>query len=85
MKGPNSWLCNNGCTNRTLRQTENDAGTAHSPLRYIMGRIHLDEDGPIYIRARNATTADRVELMMDYFEICPASIYDNPYVNEPRD
>ncbi len=85
MKGPDSWLCNNGNNVRSLRRTETSDGTGHSPLRHILGVVNLNEDGPIYVRARNATTYTKVELMFDYFEICPANIYDNPAKSEPRD
>lgn len=85
MKGPDSWRCCNGNSSRSLRATENSSGTGHSPMRHIMGVVNLAEDGPIYVRARNATTFTKVELMFDYFEICPANIYDNPVKPEPRD
>lgn len=85
MKGPDSWRCCNGNSPRSLRATEYPDGTGHSPLRHIMGVVNMDKDGPIYIRARNATTFTKVELMFDYFEICPANIYDNPLRPEPRD
>lgn len=85
MKGPDSWLCRNGNSNRSLRATENTGGTGHSPLRHTLGVVNLQKDGPIYVRARNATTYTKVELMFDYFEICPANIYDNPTKPESRD
>lgn len=85
MKGPDSWLCCNGNKNRSLRATENSSGTGHSPLRCVLGTVNLQEDGYIYVRARNATTYSKVELMFDYFEICPSNICDNPLTPEPRD
>ncbi len=85
MKGPDSWLCNNGNNVRSLRDTEVSSGYGHSPLRYVIGTVSLQNDGPIYVRVRNATSFQEVELMMDYFEICPANIYDNPMKPEPRD
>ena len=84
MKGPNSWRANNGGSTFSLRETAN-SGEGDSPQRAILGQITLDEDGPIYVRARNATTMTTVELMMDYFEICPDNIYNNPYASEPID
>ncbi len=85
MKGPDSWLCSNGKGTRSLRRTEYADGKGHSPLRYIMGVVNLQKDGSVYVRARNATSFEEVELMFDYFEICPANIYDNPLKPEPRD
>lgn len=84
MKGPNSWLANNGASNLSLRETANQ-GEGDSPQRAILGQITLDKDGPIYVRARNATTYTNVEVMMDYFEICPDNVYNNPNATEPID
>ena len=84
MKGPNSWLCNNGNSPKSLRETAN-AGEGDSPQRCILGQVTLAKDGPIYVRGRNATSNPSVELMMDYFEICPDNIYNNPFKIEPRD
>ena len=77
MKAPNSWYGGNN-DSQTLR--------AHSMcMRRIVGVENLQTDQSIYIRGRNATTSDGAMFMMDYIEICPASIYDNPEVSEPRD
>lgn len=78
MKGPNSTNGANGNSTQTLRQIK-------ECIRCIIGVIDLKEDGNIYLRFRNATTNQRASLMMDYFEICPVSIYDNPLKSEPRD
>jgi|GEM_PF-4277923 len=85
MKGPNSWRCNNGKNTRSLRETENATASGHSSIRYILGKAHLETDGSVYIRCRSTVDLSTVELMWDYFEICPASIYDNPENSEPRD
>lgn len=81
MKGPNSWLGANGNDSRSLR----DIGDGHSPQRVILGNVTLQEDGAIYLRARGMVDDDDVELMADYFEICPDNIYNNPEKTEPRD
>ena len=80
MKGPNSWRGANG-NDKNLR----DIGTGHSPQRVILGRTTLSEDGSIYVRARSMVNNDGIELMMDYIEICPDNIFDNPEKTEPRD
>ena len=80
MKGPNSWRGANG-NDKNLR----DIGTGHSPQRVILGRTTLPEDGSIYVRARSMVNNDGIELMMDYIEICPDNIFDNPEKTEPRD
>ncbi len=78
MKGPNSVLCANGKESRTLRQYE-------WVIRCVVGVVNLQEDGSIYLRFRNATTNEAAEFMMDYIEVCPVAIYDNPNQPEPRD
>ncbi len=78
MKAPNSTVAAVGNDTRSLRETE---GT----LRCIVGTISLSTDGNIYLRVRNATTASYNEFMLDYIEICPAMVYDNPDSPEPRD
>lgn len=78
MKGPNSVLCANGRSTQTLRQASN-------VIRCVVGVINLEQDGSIYLRFRNATTNEAAQFMMDYLEVCPASIYDNPNQSEPRD
>ncbi|MFA6873249.1 MAG: fasciclin domain-containing protein [Bacteroidaceae bacterium] len=77
MKGPNSWYGGNN-DSETLR--------AHQmSMRRIVGVQDLQTDQSIYLRGRNATSSDGAMFMMDYIEICPAAIYDNPEVSEPRD
>lgn len=83
MKGPNSAYCSNGNQKTTLR--EKDGASGESVLRCVMGNITLDKDGPIYIRFRDVSGVNLAQFMMDYIEVCPASIYDNPYMSEPRD
>lgn len=78
MKGPNSVLCANGKNSASLR-------TASNVIRCVVGVVNLNTDGSIYLRFRNATTNEQAQFMMDYIEVCPASIYDNPNQSESRD
>ncbi len=78
MKGPNSVFNANGRESTTLRQNQ-------WVIRCVVGVVNLQEDGNIYIRFRNATTNEQAEFMMDYLEVCPVAIYDNPNQPEPRD
>lgn len=80
MKGPNSWRGANG-NDVAMR----DISGGHTPFRVILGNVNLQEDGPIYLRARGMVDSDNVELMLDYIEICPDNIYNNPEKTEPRD
>lgn len=77
MKGPNS-TNEGGSGNKPLRDVNNT-------IRCIIGKIDLEKDGNIYLRFRNATTNESAQFMMDYVEVCPSSIYDNPLKPEPRD
>lgn len=85
MKGPNSSNAGGGQnTTVNLRQV---GGSSYSEdaLRVILGTIQLTTDGSIYVRFRNATTSTTPQFMMDYIEVCPSNIYDNPDTTEPRD
>lgn len=78
MKGPNSTAGAAGNDIRSLRETE-------GALRCIVGTIWLIEDGNIYLRVRNASSGTHGEFTLDYVEICPDMVYDNPEAPEPRD
>lgn len=78
MKGPNSTMAANGKSSNSLRQTDNS-------IRCVVGVIDLKRDGAIYVRFRNATNNEDAQFMMDYIEVCPANIYDNPNKAESRD
>lgn len=81
MKGTNNMLGANGNDTRTLR----DILSGHNPSRRVIGRITLEKDGPIYLRARAMTNEEGVRLGIDYLEICPDNVYNNPEMAEPRD
>lgn len=81
MKGTNNMLGANGNDTRTLREIL----SGHNPSRRVIGRITLEKDGSIYLRARSMTNEEGVRLGIDYIEICPDNIYDNPNMSEPRD
>ena len=83
MKGPNSSNNSGGGGTLALRN-QGDSGGEYA-IRRVVGVINMEEDGNIYVRYRNATTSTTPEFMMDYIEICPSSIYDNPEAIEPRD
>ncbi len=78
MKGPNSTKGANGNSSLSLRGVK-------EAIRCIVGTVTLEHDGSVYLRFRNATTNESAQFMMDYLEICPANIYDNPLQSESRD
>ncbi len=81
MKGSNNMLGANGNDTRSLREIL----SGHNPSRRIIGRITLSQDGPIYLRARAMTDEEGVRLGIDYLELCPDNVYNNPNMSEPRD
>ncbi len=85
MKAPNSSRSDAGYGNRSLREVGTTNSFPEYALRCIVGTISLPTDGNVYVRFRNATTSTTPEFMLDYIEICPVSIYDNPEKPEPRD
>lgn len=52
-------------------------------IRHILIRQTLDPDKTYYLRFKSILDSDRTELYMDYIELCPKEVYDNP--NEPED
>ena len=85
MKAPNSSRSDAGYGNRSLREVGMTNAFPEYALRCIVGTINVPTDGSVFVRFRNATTNTTPEFMMDYIEICPVSIYDNPEKPEPRD
>ena len=85
MKAPNSSRSDAGYGNRSLREVGTTNSFPEYALRCIVGTINVPTDGSVFVRFRNATTSTTPEFMMDYIEICPATVYDNPEAMEPRD
>lgn len=85
MKGPNSSNAGGGQNTAVSLRQVGGSSYNEDAVRVILGTIQLTTDGSIYVRFRNATTSTTPQFMMDYIEICPSSIYDNPETNEPRD
>ena len=52
-------------------------------VRLILVRQMMDPDQTYYVRFKTVqANLDRPELYMDYIELCPKAVYDNPYVPE---
>ena len=51
--------------------------------RRIIWRGTMDPDKTYYVRFKSVLDSDKKELYMDYMELCPKEVYDNP--NEPED
>lgn len=51
-------------------------------LRRIVLREEMKADATYYIHIRNLLDNIRTELYMDYIELCPKSVFDNPYAPE---
>ena len=51
--------------------------------RRIIWRGTMDPNKTYYVRFKSVLDSDKKELYMDYMELCPKEVYDNP--NEPED
>ena len=65
----------------TSRGTERSANNSES-VRHILLRREMKAEETYYVRFRSVMDANK-ELYMDYFELCPKCVYDNP--NQPED
>ena len=73
MKGAKAIVTRNG--------TERDKNN-YQALRHILLRREMKAGETYYVRFRSVMDVSRT-LYMDYFELCPRFVYDNP--NEPED
>ena len=74
MKGDNSFTVNGGdYTDRVHNYS----------IRRIVGRRFLDSEQTYYLRLKSVLDKDEKFFYLDYWELCPKEIYDNP--NEPED
>ncbi|MBQ7180527.1 MAG: fasciclin domain-containing protein [Bacteroidaceae bacterium] len=76
MKGCKS-VAQDGGVNSTERQ-----GSVYDKLRHIVWRGMMEPDRPYYLKIKNALDTDKKELYMDYFELCPKEVFDNPETPE---
>ncbi len=74
LKGPDSQCFTSA---RTLARSQQNL------LRKIVATQYLTPDEPHYIRFRSVTQ-NSLEFMLDYIELCPKSVYDNPIQREDR-
>lgn len=51
--------------------------------RLILVRQMMDSDQTYYIRFKSVLDSDKTELYLDYIELCPKEVYDNP--EKPED
>ena len=74
MKGPDSQCFTSA---KTLARSQQNL------LRKIVATQYLTPDKDHFIRFRSVTQ-NSLEFMLDYIELCPKSVYDNPYQREDR-
>lgn len=74
MKGPDSQCFT---SSKTLARSQQNL------LRKIVATQYLTPDEDHYIRFRSVTQ-NSLEFMLDYIELCPKSVYDNPIQREDR-
>lgn len=69
MKGAKAIVTRNG-TERDMNNNQN--------LRRILLRREMKAGETYYVRFRSVMDSYQKKLYMDYFELCPESVYDNP-------
>lgn len=74
MKGCNQY-CNGYGYETTMRSYEYN-------LRCIIGRMTMDPEQTYYLRLKSILDDATTELYLDYIELCPKEVYDNPYKPE---
>lgn len=77
MKGPASYLYTDPSYGRTMRSERN-------MMRRIVGQFQADGKTDHYLTIREGTNNGYGELRLDYIELCPKSVYDNPVVPEDQ-
>ncbi|MBQ7181180.1 MAG: fasciclin domain-containing protein [Bacteroidaceae bacterium] len=76
MKGALS-VCQNGVTSQNERINNN-----YENVRRIVWRGTVDPDKTYYLRIKSVLDNDKREFYMDYLELCPKEVYDNPETPE---
>lgn len=77
MKAPNSYYkVGNSITMRS------EVSTYYSIGRRVLCKYHLQKDEKYYIRFANVLDDESSQLYLDYIEICPKIVYDNPNAEE---
>lgn len=71
-----------GCQSVTSGSHKWERGTVICSRR-IIWRGTMDPHLTYYVRFKSVLDSDKKELYMDYIELCPKEVYDNP--NEPED
>lgn len=75
MKGPEHYIAGAPGGTTTARQ-------APDKLRRIMVRANMDPDKVYYIKFKSVLDDINKEFYMDYIELCPKEVYDNPETPE---
>ncbi|MBQ7461646.1 MAG: hypothetical protein IJS63_05245 [Bacteroidaceae bacterium] len=76
MKGCNQYMAGGTGASRTMHQYG-------ECLRRVIGKVQLQADKTYYLRLKNVLNDANQYLYMDYIELCPKAVYDNP--DEPED
>lgn len=77
LKGPQYYCVNQTKGKTTIRNNMAGGGYGQS-LRYIITRQYFDQNKTYYIRFKNAIDNINTQFFLDYFELCPNTIYDSP-------
>ena len=70
MKGAKSVTANGSTSDIERNRSTN--------LRYIIVRQTMDPDKTYYMKVKSVLDSEEMEFYMDYMELCPKEVYDNP-------
>jgi len=72
------------CANGAVNSNERAKGTSshRENVRRIMWRGTMDPDKTYYLKVKSVLDSDKKEFYMDYMELCPKEVYDNPETPE---
>ncbi len=79
-------LRNYGVMKSAKHEGENNGTTARDKsncMRHILARQTLDPSETYYLRMQSVLDNPKKELYLDFFELCPKEVYDNP--EQPED
>lgn len=75
MKGCNQYCAGNAGNSSMMRKNNNN-------LRIVLCSQTMEADKTYYIRFKSVLDDETRQFYMDYFELCPKAVYDNPYESE---
>ena len=76
------WEMNGDKSNCVLGDPNNSLREYTWAMRRILLRQYMDPEKTYYIRMKSVLDTDAKEFYMDYIELCPKEVFDNPETPE---